>query len=324
MSYPASDQKTETTQQLQTLVVTCSDHTRKIAEQALTLVASNLKTQFVDCFDDAQNSLTSSHFDLCICIEPLDNLSALELLQQTRSLGSESPFIAVLQKCGLAADSAAMWAGAADVLEVESLSVGALAKAARHAIIRHHAQQQLRTEARVDFLTGALNRRYFLELVSQECNRSKRFKHHASLMILDIDRLKLVNDRFGHQAGDKLLETVAHLCQKEIREIDSFARYGGDEFALLLPETSGLDSNVVAHRIQSRLNNTQLLFEGSMITPGLCIGLANTVDYDDPAKLIDAADQAMLKAKRAGRGRVEVAPPRPKTRPNLLKLAASY
>lgn len=312
---------------LAALVIARSDSAKRLCDQALMLVARSLETRYADSFSSARDELAATNFDLCICVEPLDELSAIELLQQSRRQGNESPFIAVLQNSGLAEDSQAMWTGAADVLELESVNVASLARAARHAVIRHHAQQQLRHEARADFLTGATNRRYFLELVERECNRCTRYQRQASLMVLDVDRLKSVNDRFGHQAGDELLQKISKICQSEIRDIDVFARYGGDEFAMLIPETSELDCSVIAHRIQTRVSNTELFFDGVAVTPGLSIGLANTADYSDPSKLIEAADQAMFEAKRSGRGRVVMAPQLQKPgllKPSLLKLASSY
>ena len=107
--------------------------------------------------------------------------------------------------------------------------------------------------ARTDFLTGALNKKSFLDLVQVEIERSRRYKHPFTLAYLDIDHLKFINERFGHSIGDRLLQSTAKTIREKTRAMDTTARIGEDEFALLFPETQPEPAQVVTRRIQKSL-----------------------------------------------------------------------
>ena len=126
--------------------------------------------------------------------------------------------------------------------------------------------------ARKDFVTGAFSIRYFYELAEMELNRSRRSARPFSLIYIDLDNFKLVNDRFGHTTGDRLLKSVVSNVQNRIRGTDTFARLGGDEFALLLPEIGEPEAQVVADRLHKNItsemqkNNWPVTFSLGVVT----------------------------------------------------------
>jgi diguanylate cyclase (GGDEF)-like protein len=158
-----------------------------------------------------------------------------------------------------------------------------------------------------DSLTGMYNRRQFLDLAEREFQRSRRYKHPLSAMMLDVDYFKQVNDVHGHAVGDQVLVTVAARCRSELRGIDLLGRYGGDEFAVLLMETELDNAREVAERLRRRVTETPVGTDQGMLTITISIGCAALADdRPDIASLLNYADAALYSAKKAGRNRVEV------------------
>ena len=160
----------------------------------------------------------------------------------------------------------------------------------------------------IDELTAVHNRRHFFALAGKEFHRASRYDHDLSLMMLDIDGFKRINDTYGHPIGDEVLRQVAARCQANIRELDVLGRYGGEEFALVLPET-GLDdaASILAERLRVAVSGTPIETERGALTVTVSVGVAvRTADTADLAALLDRADQALLRAKAAGKNRVEV------------------
>ncbi len=166
-------------------------------------------------------------------------------------------------------------------------------------------QTQLEQLATIDMLTQVYNRRYFLELAEREFLRSVRYRHPLALVLIDLDYFKQINDRFGHPAGDKVLFECAQICRASIRESDIFARFGGEEFAVLMPETDAGDALMAAERIRSALATTLINLDGTQLTITASLGIA-IIDNDDTtvAYLVNRADKALYRAKEAGRNQV--------------------
>ena len=158
-----------------------------------------------------------------------------------------------------------------------------------------HKDDRLSVLADHDPLTGLLNRRAFLERVEEEGRRTARHPTPLSLLLLDVDYLKELNDRGGHSAGDTALVAVAAAIRISCRSIDVAARWGGDEFAVLLPATSKEDASAVAARIQHALRS-----RGTTLS----IGVASCGAEAGGADLFGEADDALYEAKRAGRDRI--------------------
>jgi diguanylate cyclase (GGDEF)-like protein len=165
-------------------------------------------------------------------------------------------------------------------------------------------------QAVTDPLTGLWNRRYMAETLGREVARSKRFGHPISLIILDVDDFKQINDHRGHMQGDIVLESVADVVREATRSIDVAARYGGDELALILVETGREGAVVVGERLGERMRSSQVpLREGGSMGTTISIGVATIPDSaEDVDSLVDAADRALLRAKGAGKNQLRTAP----------------
>jgi diguanylate cyclase (GGDEF)-like protein len=167
---------------------------------------------------------------------------------------------------------------------------------------RTAALEQLAT---TDVLTGALNRRRFLELAEQELARAARYHHPLCLAMLDLDHFKSINDRFGHAAGDEALRAVTDVVRSGLRTVDLLGRYGGEELMVALPET-GRDAAIVAlERIRTEVSLLRL----RSVDATVCVsgGLVEMLDGESLEAGLRRADAALYEAKRAGRNRVIVA-----------------
>jgi diguanylate cyclase (GGDEF)-like protein len=157
--------------------------------------------------------------------------------------------------------------------------------------------------SRIDFLTGIRNRRYFIELANMEINRARRYKHPFTMVCLDLDNFKAVNDCFGHTTGDILLRLVARTIQENIRVTDTVARLGGDEFGILLPETGRNMAEVIIQRVQ-KVNLDYMRKYGWPVT--LSIGV---VTFTSPPSTVDEmlriSDQLLYNAKKNGKNSIK-------------------
>jgi len=168
-------------------------------------------------------------------------------------------------------------------------------------------EDRLRLRSLTDPLTGLANRRHFVQALATEIARSRRYGAPLTVLLIDIDYFKRVNDRFGHAAGDSALATVANGLRSSCRQTDLPARYGGDEFALLLPETSAERGLHFAERLAAVLR-TVPPYEAGAPSLTLSIGVAENARGEDADQLLKRADEALYQAKDAGRNRAVLAP----------------
>jgi len=159
-----------------------------------------------------------------------------------------------------------------------------------------------------DSLTALPNRRYLEERLAEELNRSKRYEYPMSFLMIDIDDFKAYNDKNGHQAGDLALQITAHCLKGALRAVDVASRYGGEEFCILLPQTSMSEAGVIADRIRHRVSTTH--FPHGKAQPfgrvTISVGVSTfTKNVDTPENIIAAADRALYQAKSRGKDRVE-------------------
>ncbi len=175
---------------------------------------------------------------------------------------------------------------------------------------RKRVETELRRMATTDSLTGLWNRRRFLELAEAEMARLRRYGHPVSVLMLDIDRFKTINDTHGHATGDQALRELAAVCLKELRDTDHIGRLGGEEFAVILPETGLAAAREVAERLRQRLAAVDIACPGGTLRMTVSIGVAMCHD-EEPAieRALGRADRALYEAKARGRNRVEVAEP---------------
>jgi len=166
-------------------------------------------------------------------------------------------------------------------------------------------------EARRDPMTRVGNRRHWDECLTDEVDRAAAANMPLSLVLVDVDRLKQLNDRLGHEAGDKALSIVAEVLRETSRSRDVAARLGGDEFALLLPRTRSSEARVLAERIRIELDRRRRAAGApfdEMLSVSIGICDLGSIDDPRPELLYRCADRALYAAKSAGRDRIEVAP----------------
>jgi len=261
--------------------------------------------------------LINKNVDLILCDVDMPGIDGIKFLTMKRSR-PEFNDIPVIMLTGLA-----------DIkLKVQSLELGAndyvikpfdaaelLARVKVHSKIKK-LQDELREKNRrleelsnTDGLTKLFNRRYFMELFELEFERSKRYGSNLSFIMIDIDHFKEFNDTYGHLLGDRILVEVAHILKGNLRINDQIGRYGGEEFALMMPETELKGAMVVAERHRRWIEEFVLREEGKELGITISLGVASFPEMkcetlDD---LIKLADDALLEAKREGRNRILVA-----------------
>jgi diguanylate cyclase (GGDEF)-like protein len=167
-------------------------------------------------------------------------------------------------------------------------------------------QKRLVDSARTDELTSLPNRRVLFELLAREIDRARRGEAKLSVVFVDIDRFKRINDRHGHQVGDVVLREAAAVLRGGLRTYDLVGRYGGEEFVMVLPDTGAFEGHAVAERIRERVA-ASVFAGGVRIT--ISLGVAELGKGMDADRLLKAADMAVYRAKRAGRNRSDLSPP---------------
>ncbi|MFM0335694.1 sensor domain-containing diguanylate cyclase [Paraburkholderia fungorum] len=171
------------------------------------------------------------------------------------------------------------------------------------------ANTLLSAEARHDALTGALSRRYFLDLLRHEIERAHAANEPLCMAIADLDHFKQINDRFGHAAGDRALEHFVDTCRAELRGADAIGRLGGEEFGLLLPATDLADGRAVVERLRLRLKAIPSPKLPASVGLSVSIGITELSRDDLPERIMSRADTALYAAKTGGRDRTEALPP---------------
>jgi len=248
-------------------------------------------------------------------IEGSDICRWLKLDQVSRGI----PIIMLTEKDSIADKVVGLEAGADDYLpkpfdenELNARIYAQLRTKSQQDELKQKNQQledmltRVETLAISDSLTGLFNRRRFEFILSNEFKRAARYKSQLSCLMIDIDHFKMVNDTIGHQAGDTLLREIAQIIQRCIRDVDTIARWGGEEFVVLSPNTSTENAKLAATRVLNAVSgHTFPGFEGRKVTVSIGIaGLPNPA-IDTQEKLINAADLAMYEAKKNGRNRME-------------------
>jgi two-component system, cell cycle response regulator len=168
-------------------------------------------------------------------------------------------------------------------------------------------EEELLRLAATDPLTGAYNRREFTSLADREALRAQRYHHPLTILMLDIDHFKKLNDTYGHAAGDKALQRFTTLCCNALRNVDIFGRWGGEEFVALLPETPADGAAIIAERLRKMVSDTVVNFNDHKVTFSVSIGVAQYRDGETTIDLpLSRADAAVYDAKKAGRNRISV------------------
>jgi diguanylate cyclase (GGDEF)-like protein len=165
--------------------------------------------------------------------------------------------------------------------------------------------KELIISSRKDSLTGLNNRRYFTDKLNAEITRAARFSRSFSLLMLDIDHFKSINDKFGHSCGDAALVNFSNALMNNVREVDTLCRWGGEEFIILLPEISKENSVLVAEKIRANIESLETQYEDNLVKFTVSIGLGYfSGDSIEINSIIKTVDQRLYNAKTSGRNRV--------------------
>ena len=265
--------------------------------------------EWSDNFEDGLARLLKENYTACLLDYQLGPRDGLELIAAAVAAGCHTPIVFLTAETSENVDTAAMNAGALDYLVKGEITPRSLERSLRYALKLGDTLGQLRQLATTDQLTGLLNRREFDRLLAEEVERALRFEHPFVLVLLDLDHFKDINDQHGHPAGDAVLRTVAARITGAVRTIDRVARIGGEEFAVLLMETSIEQAAAAAQRLVEVVRGEPVsASDGIRLPVTISVGVAVAPTHaKESAALIEAADKALYAAKRAGRNRMVLA-----------------
>ena len=168
-----------------------------------------------------------------------------------------------------------------------------------------HAKQRITRLSQTDDLTGLLNMRAFNNIMEKEIARATRYTHPFTVIMIDVDGLKSINDQYGHTTGSRLITTIAQSIKDSVRTTDVLARYGGDEYVVLMTHTSTEHARMAAERIRTAIHNTSFDMKSNRISTTVSVGIASFPDgVADATEVLDKADIALYKSKQSGRDRV--------------------
>ena len=269
-------------------------------EQLVTLLNDEYEVTVAENTDSLDTS-----FDLCIVDGPvLVNLGAKIVARKEKERVPFLPFLLVTSRDDLPSLSNYI-KYAVDEILLTPVDRLILQPRVETMLRTRYLVAQVQLLADIDELTGLLTRRRFFQLARHEFMRSRRYKRPLCAVMLDIDLFKNVNDLYGHQVGDQVLKVVASRCQKSIRSIDILGRYGGEEFALLLPELDLDGAQKVAERLRRVVAEKPVETQAGPQNITISLGIArlkqSMAGFED---LLVRADKALYRAKRAGRNRV--------------------
>ncbi len=198
-------------------------------------------------------------------------------------------------------DSKSVVEAATQLIDANRQLQSELASAKDEIQIQQRQINEYMTEARTDGLTGLANRRALDQELTRAVKQSNHRRTPLSLLLIDVDHFKRFNDYHGHQVGDLVLQRVSELLELSVRELDFVARFGGEEFAVILPGTDRNQAITVAERIRMRIADDDLVHEGTQLCVTVSIGLAQATPDEPKAELVKRTDESMYAAKNGGR-----------------------
>jgi diguanylate cyclase (GGDEF)-like protein len=276
------------------------------------LKAAKYRLEWRGTASEGLTALLSERWDACLLDYHIGDESGFDVLRTALQRNVTTPIIMFTSGAGTDVDLASVRAGAADYLLKTELSPSVLSRTIRYAIERSRLLNEMRSLARHDHLTGLLTRREMDRVLDEELVRSHRYGHPLALILIDLDHFKQVNDTYGHVSGDAALRSVAAVVSHCARDTDRAARYGGDELAILLPETDHVGACVLAERIRAKVAASGIApppdasVATGTIPLTLSIGVAALPGSaaSTPSEFIARADAALYQAKRNGRNQV--------------------
>lgn len=270
------------------------------------------EVSWVDNFDDGVAAVKERSHDVFLIDYNLGLNTGIDLVEHVVKLGCLAPLIMLTGMDNLAVDKLALQAGAADYLVKSEVDTEQLERSIRYAMERSRLLKKLSEQAIRDGLTGLINRREIDRSLNYELERAKRYGTDLSLVMLDIDKFKSVNDEYGHQAGDEILRILARRLFGNVRATDRVGRYGGEEFTIMLPETNTEVALVLADRLREKIAEETFEFylaEGEKISLSITVsmGVAGySPEVQSLEQLVRASDKALYRSKENGRNLVTV------------------
>jgi len=264
------------------------------------------KLDWVQTYQAGLKEIERSNYDVYLVDHYLGENSGLNLLKEASQAGCRAPMIIVTGRSDREIDQAALEAGAMDYLVKGHIDGQLLDRSIRYALERDRLLQKIRELAVHDELTGLYNRRELMRFLDYEVIKSRRYGHPFSMMMVDIDHFKEINDRLGHRSGDVILQHLGQVLLSNTRGCDLAARYGGDEFIVVLPETTAEQAWNGAERLRKVVDNLSIRVANEHgaydeISVTISNGIAGfPEDADSADALLDAVDQALYQAKHNG------------------------
>lgn len=291
------------------LIVNSSEDIRNSLKDILS--KENYEVHTALLVNEALETVKDISFSVVLTEVEMPDMKGIEILHKFKDLRSNVSIIVVTNSQSVSLAVEAMKKGAYDYItkpfnleEVKFIIDRALERG--HLLEEAKEKQIYQELALLDSLTGVYNRRYFEELIRREINRGKRYKEIFSVLIIDIDDFKRYNDTYGHLSGDEILKKLAGLLIKNSRCTDFVFRYGGDEFAILTPNTDKKGGSILGYRLLKAAENIDICLQNNVkerIT--LSIGLATFPDdANDQEDLVRRADKALYEAKQTGKNRL--------------------
>lgn len=257
-------------------------------------------------YDEGLTKLMSGDYVACLLDYQLGPRDGLQLIREAVAQGCRTPIVFLTAETSAKIDLEAMNAGALDYLVKGEITPRILERSLRYAVKLAESFEALRRLATRDELTGLLNRRELDRILEYEQERALRFTHPLALLMIDVDHFKAVNDAHGHPVGDAVLREIARRLTRKARNVDRVARFGGEEFAVVLVQTDRAAALDMAERIRTAIERDAIF-----ATQTLAINITTSIgvavlpeDAHSPSALLAAADKALYAAKAAGRNRV--------------------
>jgi two-component system, cell cycle response regulator len=266
---------------------------------------AQFEIEWSDNYAEGLAKLLTGGFDACLLDYQLGEHDGLQLIREAVAAGSRVPIIFLTAETGDSVDVEAMNAGALDYLVKGEFNARSLERSLRYAVKLSDTMEALRQLATRDELTGLLNRREFERILGDEEERARRFNRPLAVVFLDVDHFKRINDTHGHAAGDLVLREVARRLNSKLRTVDRIARFGGEEFAVMLAEANAEAAHIVAGRLVAAVRETPIDLPGGIQLPvTISAGSAEIEGADVRAvKVLELADKALYAAKAQGRDR---------------------
>jgi len=265
--------------------------------------------EWASTYEEGIDKLMGGGYVACLLDYQLGPRDGLVLIREAVGRGCRVPIIFLTAESGEKVDIEAMNAGALDYLVKGEINARMLERSLRYALKLGDTLEELRRLATRDQLTGLFNRREFERMLQVQKSQADSAKTEFSLVLVDIDHFKRVNDQHGHPAGDEVLREIARRLLGAVRGNDQVARIGGEEFAVTMPGTPKQAAAAVARRLSESVRSRPIVVrEGLELPITLSVGVANhPADVSAKADIVMAADKALYEAKTAGRDRVVLA-----------------